>query len=122
MKIPFELQANEAVVDCWPGARIKSALSIQTGRVWLTSQRLIFQPTVMVAFWVMPLVGLVMWYLQKKEWLYQPLATIEGTERTSFGRNKNVMKLATRAGELKILVDQYDAFATAFDNQRKAAA
>ena len=108
---PFELAPNETLLHAMPASLIRGIV-ITSGRVWLTDQRIVFHPVVPWPFWLMPLVGLVLWLMNKGSAFVLPLVDITSRERTSFGRNQNVLRLATRAGETKLLVEPFDDFMT----------
>ncbi len=113
---PFELHAGEQHVRVTPAGSLRG-LSLTTGRVWLTSERLVFQPVVLWVFWLAPLVGLMLWLMNKSHRREVPLASIKALGRTAFGRNKNVLVLGTGDAEFKLIVDDFDPFAAALRAQ-----
>ena len=106
---PFELAPNETVVHTAPALELRG-ITATSGRIWLTSQQLVFQPIVPWWFWIAPLVGLVFWVMNKSHWIHLPLVEISSHERTTFGRNQNVLRLVTRKGEHKLVIDALDDF------------
>ena len=106
---PFELAPGEQVLDMAPALELRG-ITATSGRVWLTNQQLVFQPIVPWWFWIAPLVGLVFWLMNKSHWIHLPLVDITTRERTSFGRSNNVLRLVTRKGEHKLVIDSIDQF------------
>ena len=118
-KVPFELREGEAVVTQSPGAVIHR-LGVTTGRLWLTSERVVFHPVVPIAFWVVPLLGLVLYVMNRPHRRQLELSQIGSRDRTAFGRNPNVLVLETSdlSRDLKVVVDDFDAFNAALSAQR----
>jgi hypothetical protein len=118
-KAPFELRENERHVAHSPAAVIHR-FGVTTGRIWLTSERVVFQPVVPIAFWVIPIFGLALHLMNRPHRRELPLSQIGSGERTSFGRNRNVLVLGTRdlSRDLKVVVDDFDAFTAALAAQR----
>jgi hypothetical protein len=107
---------TEKVIRVTPAGSLRG-ISMTTGRVWLTSDRLVFQPVVLWVFWLAPLVGLIMWLANKahrREW---PLSMITSLQRTKFGRNPNVLVIGAAGGEAKLIVDDFDPFTAALSRQ-----
>jgi hypothetical protein len=121
-KAPFELREGEQHVAHSAGAVIHR-LGVTTGRLWLTSERVVFQPVVPLAFWIVPLFGLVLYAMNRPHRRELTLDQIGSAERTSFGRNRNVLVLGTRdlSRDLRVVVDDFDAFTDALAAQRKRA-
>jgi hypothetical protein len=115
-KAPFALGPSEQHV-LWKPAGSLGGISLTTGRVWLTTERVIFQPVVLWVFWLAPLVGLLMWLMNKGHRLELPLAQITSQKRITFGRNPNVIVLGTSTGEHKLIVDDFAPFAAALTAQ-----
>jgi hypothetical protein len=117
-KLPFPLRDGERVVTQSPGAVIHK-LGVTTGRLWLTSERVAFQPVVPLAFWIVPLFGLVLHVMNRPHRRELELSKIAAHERTTFGRNRNVLLLVTGdlSRDLKVVIDDYDAFAAALAAQ-----
>jgi len=115
-KPPFELHPGEQHVRVTPAGSLRG-ISLTTGRVWLTSERIVFQPVVLWVFWLAPLVGLLLWLMNKSHRREVPLASIKALGRTAFGRNKNVLVLGTGGAEIKLIVDDFDPFAAALRAQ-----
>lgn len=115
---PFPLRDGEQHVAQSPGAVIHR-LGVTTGRLWLTSERVVFQPVVPLAFWIVPLFGLVLLAMNRPHRRELALSQIGSCERTSFGRNRNVLVLGTRdlSRDLKVVVDDFDAFTAALAAQ-----
>jgi len=113
---PFELHAGEKHVRVTPAGSLRG-ISLTTGRVWLTTERIVFQPVVLWVFWLAPLVGLLMWLMNKSHRREVPLAAVKALGRTTFGRNKNVLVLGTGDAETKLIVDDFDPFAAALRAQ-----
>ena len=68
-----------------------------------------------------PVLGAAMYLMNLPHRRDLPLADIGRRERTSFGRNPNVLILGTRdlaTRDLKVVVDDFDAFAAALAAQR----
>ncbi len=121
-KAPFPLREGERHVTHSPGAVIHR-LGVTTGRLWLTSERVAFQPVVPLAFWIVPLFGLVLYALNRPHRRELELSQIASADRTAFGRNRNVLVLGTRdlSRDLRVVVDDFDAFTDALAAQRKRA-
>lgn len=118
-KPPFELREGEQHVSCTHGA-VLHRLGATPGRLWLTSQRVVFQPLVPWALWIIPPLGAAMYLLNRTYRRELALADIARRERASFGRNPNVMILGTRelaAKDLKVVVDDFDRFARTLSAQ-----
>jgi hypothetical protein len=115
---PFPLREGERHVAYSPAASIHR-LGVTTGRLWLTSERVVFQPVVPLAFWILPVFGVVLHLMNLPRRRQLELAQIGTRERTSFGRNRNVLVLGTRdlSRDLKVVVDDFDAFAAALAAQ-----
>ena len=113
---PFVLHPSEQHVLVTPAGSLRN-LSLTTGRVWLTTERLVFQPVVLWVFWLAPLVGLILWLMNKGHRLELPLAAITSYKRTKFGRNPNVAVLGTAGTEYKLIVDDFAPFANALTAQ-----
>ncbi|MDB4960031.1 MAG: hypothetical protein JWP01_30 [Myxococcales bacterium] len=109
---PFALAPSENHVLWKPAGSLKG-ISLTTGRVWLTTDRVVFQPVVLWVFWLAPLVGLIMWLMNKAHRLDLPLSQITSNKRITFGRNPNVLVLGTATGEHKLIVDDFAPFAAA---------
>jgi hypothetical protein len=95
-------------------------LGVTTGRLWLTSERVAFQPIVPLAFWIIPLFGLVLYLMNRPHRRELALAQVATAERTTFGRNRNVLVLGTRdlTRDLKVVVDDFDSFTAALSKAR----
>lgn len=117
-KLPFALRDGERVVTQSPGAVIHK-LGVTTGRLWLTSERVAFHPVVPLAFWIVPLFGLVLYVMNRPHRRALELSKIVARDRTTFGRNRNVLVLVTGdlSRDLKVVIDDYDGFAAALDAQ-----
>lgn len=117
-KLPFALRDGERVVTQSPGAVIHK-LGVTTGRLWLTSERVAFQPVIPLAFWIVPLFALVLHVMNRPHRRELELSKLVARERTTFGRNRNVLVLVTGdlSRDLKVVIDDYDAFAAALDAQ-----
>lgn len=116
-KLPFELASGERLVLFRPAGSVRG-IGLTSGRLWLTDRRMYFQPVVFWAFWIAPLVGLMMWALARPHRRDIPLGDIEKHARVKFGRNPNMLRLGTRAGvDLNYIVDDFEPFATALDKQ-----
>jgi hypothetical protein len=115
---PFQLRDGEQHVAQSPAARIHW-LGVTTGRLWLTSERVVFQPVVPLAFWIVPLLGLALLVMNRPHRRELALSQIGSRERTSFGRNRNVLVLGTRdlSRDLKVVIDDFDAFIAALAAQ-----
>lgn len=122
-KPPFPLREGEQLVAQTPAAAIHK-LGATAGRLWLTSERVVFWPTVPVAFWIVPLLGLMLHLINRPQRRELALGALGSAERTSFGRNPNVLLLGTRdlSRDLKVVIDDFDAFAEALSTQRRLAA
>jgi hypothetical protein len=119
---PFQLHEGEQHVAHSPAAVIHR-LGVTTGRLWLTSERVVFQPVVPLAFWIVPVFGLALYLMNRPHRRELPLSLIGSRDRTSFGRNRNVLVLGTRdlSRDLKIVVDDFDAFTAALATQHAQA-
>lgn len=117
-KPPFPLRESEQHVAHSPAAKVHR-FGLTTGRLWLTSERVYFQPVVPWAFWIVPLLGAVMYIMNRPHRRDLPLSDIGSRSRTSFGRNRNVLILATRdlSPDLKVVVDDFDVFTSALAAQ-----
>ncbi len=116
-KPPFAIESGEQHVIMRPAGSLRG-LSITTGRLWLTSERLVFQPVVLWIFWIAPLVGLLLWMLAKSHRLELRLGEVHSHGRDTFGRNPNLLKLKTKSGaEHKFVIDDFAPFATALSTQ-----
>ena len=114
---PFTPGPSEQQV-LWKPAGSLRGLSLTTGRAWLTSERLVFQPVLLWVFWLAPLVGLILWLMNKGHRLEVPLASITSHARAKFGRNPNVLVLTTSTGgEHKLIIDDFAPFAEALTAQ-----
>jgi len=118
---PFPLREAERFIAQSPAASIHR-LGVTPGRLWLTSERVVFWPVVPLPFWILLPFGLALYgvnRLQRRELALSQLGT---AERSSFGRNRNVLVLGTRdlTRDLKVVVDDFDAFAAALSAQRAA--
>jgi len=113
---PFALRPAEQHVFVTPAGSLRS-LSLTTGRVWLTTERLVFQPVVLWVFWLAPLVGLILWLMNKGHRVEIPLASITSHQRTKFGRNPNVLVLGAAGAEYRLIVDDFVPFANALTAQ-----
>jgi hypothetical protein len=118
-KPPFPLREEERFVAQSPAASIHR-LGVTTGRLWLTSERVVFWPIVPLVFWLIPVFGLVLHAMNRPHRRYLALSMLGSAERTSFGRNRNVLLLGTRdlSRDLKVVVDDFDAFTAALAAQR----
>lgn len=118
-KVPFPLRAGEQVVTQSPGAVIHR-LGVTTGRLWLTSERVVFHPVVPIAFWVVPLLGLVLHVMNRPHRRQLELSQIASRGRSKFGRNPNVLVLGTNdlSRDLKVVIDDFDGFIAALAAQR----
>lgn len=119
---PFQLRDGEQHAAHSPAAVIHR-LGVTTGRLWLTSERVVFQPVVPLAFWIVPVFGLALYLMNRPHRRELPLSQIGSRERTSFGRNKNVLVLGTRdlSRDLKVIVDDFDAFTAALADRHAQA-
>ncbi|MBS1119562.1 MAG: hypothetical protein H6Q90_1790 [Deltaproteobacteria bacterium] len=116
-KAPFALAPSEQHVIMRPSGSLRG-ISITSGRLWLTSERLVFQPVVFWVFWLAPLVGLLLWLLARPHRLELPLRAITSHNRDTFGRNPNLLRLRTDGGvEHKFVIDDFTPFATALATQ-----
>jgi hypothetical protein len=115
---PFPLRDAEQVIAVSPAAKIHR-FGLTTGRLWLTSERVVFRPVVPWAFWIVPILGLVYYLLNKPQRRELALSEIASRDRTTFGRNRNVLVLATRdlSPDLKVVVDDFDGFVAAISAQ-----
>jgi hypothetical protein len=122
-KPPFPLGEGEQLVAQSPAA-VVHRLGVTTGRLWLTSERVVFRPVVPLVFWLVPVFGLVLYVMNRVHRRELALSQIASRERTSFGRNRNVLLLGTNdlTRDLKVIVDDFDAFAAAIAAQRTLAA
>jgi hypothetical protein len=118
-KLPFPLREGERYVAHSHAATIHR-LGATTGRLWLTTERVVFQPAVPIAFWLVPLLGLALYLVNRPQRRELAIAQIGTAERTSFGRNPNVLLLATRdlSRDLKVVIDDFDAFTAALSAER----
>ncbi len=121
-KAPFQLREGEQHVTHSPAA-VVHRLGVTTGRLWLTSERVVFQPVVPLAFWIVPLLGLALLVMNRPHRRELALSQIGTRDRTSFGRNRNVLVLGTRdlSRDLKVIVDDFDAFTAALAAQHALA-
>jgi hypothetical protein len=121
-KPPFDLREGEQHVT-HSAAAVIHRLGVTTGRLWLTSERVVFQPVVPLAFWIIPLFGLGLYAMNRPHRRELELSQIGTRDRTSFGRNRNVLVLGTRdlTRDLKVIVDDFDAFTAALAAQPKLA-
>jgi len=121
-KLPFELREGEGYVAHSPAASIHR-LGASMGQIWLTTQRVVFRPVVPFAFWVIPPFALALLLVNRLQRRELPLAKIGTAERTSFGRNRNVLLLGTTdlTRDLKVVIDDFDAFTAALSAQRAKA-
>jgi hypothetical protein len=111
-RAPFVLQPSEQHVAWRPAGSLRG-FGMTTGRIWLTTQRLVFQPVVLWVFWLAPLVGLILFLVNRAHRVELPLATIAAHGRSKFGRNPNVLVLRTQAGvEHRFIIDDFAAFST----------
>ncbi|HWU88048.1 MAG TPA: hypothetical protein VN253_12265 [Kofleriaceae bacterium] len=117
-KPPFQLRADERHAAHSPAAKLHR-FGVTTGRLWLTSERVVFQPVVPLPFWLIPPLGAVMYLLNRPQRRELALSEIGARGRTSFGRNRNVLVLGTRdlSPDLKVVVDDFDAFTAALAAQ-----
>ena len=116
-KRPFELESGEQLVLFRPAGSVRG-IGLTGGRLWLTDRRLYFQPVVFWAFWIAPLVGLMMWALARPHRRDIPLSDIERHARLKFGRNPNMLRLGTKSGiDLNYIVDDYEPFSAALTKQ-----
>ena len=115
---PFPLREGERHVAHSPAA-VLHRLGVTTGRLWLTSERVVFQPLVPLVLWIIPVLGLALYLLNLLHRRQLELAQIGTRARTSFGRNRNVLVLGTRdlSRDLKVVVDDFDAFTAALAAQ-----
>jgi hypothetical protein len=118
---PFPLREQEQLLAQSPAAAIHR-MGVTTGRIWLTTERLVFWPVVPVLLWAIPPLGLGLYALGRLQRRELPLSQLGSAERTSFGRNRNVLLLGTRdlSRDLKVVVDDFDAFAAALSARRAA--
>jgi hypothetical protein len=121
-KLPFELREGERYVAHSPAASIHR-LGASMGRIWLTSQRVLFRPVVPLGFWLIPPFALALLLVNRWQRRELPLTQIGTAERTTFGRNRNVLLLGTTdlTRDLKVVVDDFDAFTAALSAQRAKA-
>jgi hypothetical protein len=118
-KLPFPLREGERYVAHSHGATIHR-LGATTGRLWLTTERVVFQPAVPLVFWLVPVLGLALYLVNRPQRRELAISQIGTAERTSFGRNPNVLLLATRdlSRDLKVVIDDFDAFTAALSAER----
>lgn len=118
-KLPFPLREGERYVAHSHAATIHR-LGATSGRIWLTTERVVFQPTVPLAFWLVPLLGLALYLVNRPQRRELTISQIGTAERTSFGRNRNVLLLATRdlSRDLKVVIGDFDAFTAALSAER----
>jgi hypothetical protein len=118
-KPPFPLRAQEELVAHSPAASIHR-LGVTTGRLWLTSERVVFWPVVPVLLWIIPPLGLGLYALGRLQRRELAISQLGSAERTSFGRNRNVLLLGSRdlSRDLKVVIDDFDAFTAALSAQR----
>jgi hypothetical protein len=103
---PFPLAAGETVLATSSAGWIESKLQMMPGQVWLTDRRLEFHGSKGL---FTALFGLIGRAYAKRKVLSVPLEGIARAERTSFGRNKNVLLVVDRGGaEHKLVVDKFD--------------
>jgi hypothetical protein len=119
-KPPFPLREGEQLVARSHAAALHR-FGATPGKLWLTSERVVFWPTVPVAFWVVAPLGLMLWAVNRPQRRDIPLAQLASAERAKYGRNPNVLLLATRdlSRDLKVVLDDIDAFTAALAAQRK---
>ena len=119
---PFPLRPGERVVARSHAAALHK-LGATAGRLWLTSERVVFWPQVPLAFWLLPPLGLALWVMNRPQRRHLAFAQLANVERTSFGRNPNVLLLVTpdMSRDLKVVVDDFDAFTAALAAERARA-
>jgi hypothetical protein len=123
-KPPFPLREGETLVAHSHAASIHK-LGATPGRIWLTSERVVFWPTVPIVFWAALPLGLMMYLVNRPQRRELAIAALGTAERTTFGRNRNVLLLGKRdlSRDLKVVVDDFDAFSEAlFARRRQVAA
>jgi len=118
-KPPFPLREGERYLAHSPAASIHR-FGVTTGRIWLTSERVVFWPVVPILFWVIPVFGLALYAMNRPQRREVALSQLGSAERTSFGRNRNVLLLGTRdlSRDLKVVIDDFDVFTAALSAQR----
>jgi len=118
-KLPFPLREGERYVAHSHAATIHR-LGATTGRLWLTTERVVFQPRVPVFFWLIPPFALALYLVNLPQRRELALAQLASAERTSFGRNPNVLLLGTRdlSRDLKVVIDDFDAFTAELTAER----
>lgn len=119
---PFPLREGERLLAQSPGASFHW-LGATGGVLWLTSERVVFWPVVPILFWIALPLGLGLWAMNRPRRREIELSRLTAVERTSFGRNPNVMVLVTGdlSRDLKVFVETLDAFAAALAAARRAA-
>jgi hypothetical protein len=121
-KPPFPLREGEQLVTQTPAAALHK-LGATPGRLWLTSERVVFWPTVPVTFWIVPPLGLMLHLINRPQRRELALTALATAERTSHGRNRSVLLLGTRdlSRDLKVVIDDFDAFTEALSARRRLA-
>jgi hypothetical protein len=122
-KLPFPLRDGERYIAHSQAAKLHK-LGATAGRLYLTSERVVFHPVVPWPLWILPLLGAVLYLMNRPQRRELLLSEIGSRERSSFGRNQNVLILATRdmTPDLKVVVDKFDAFTAALSSQPSLAA
>ena len=122
-KPPFPLRAGEELVAHSSAAALHK-LGATLGRIWLTSERVVFWPTVPILFWVIPPLGLMLYLVNLPQRRELAIGALGTAERTTFGRNRNVLVLGTRdlSRDLKVIVDDFDAFTESLSARRRLIA
>ena len=116
---PFPLREGERPLARSHAAAIHR-LGATAGKLWLTSERVVFWPTVPILFWIVLPLGLGLWVVNRPQRRDIPLARLASAERTTFGRNRNVLLLVTDdlSRDLRIVLDNFDTFFAALTAAR----
>lgn len=122
-KLPFPLRDGERYITHSTAAKLHK-LGATAGRLYLTSERVVFHPVIPWPLWIIPIFGAAMYLLNRPQRRELALSEIGARERSSFGRNQNVLILGTRdmTPDLKVVVDKFAAFASALAAQPALAA
>lgn len=119
---PFPLREGERPLARHHAAALHR-LGATPGKLWLTSERVVFWPQVPILFWIVLPLGIGLWLVNRPQRRDIPLAKVTAAERTTFGRNRNVLVLVTSdmSRDLKVVVDGFDAFFAALATARGRA-
>ncbi|HWO22840.1 MAG TPA: hypothetical protein VNO30_28970 [Kofleriaceae bacterium] len=122
-KPPFPLREGEELVTYSPAASIHK-LGATIGRIWLTTERVVFWPVVPIVFWIALPLGLMLYLVNLPQRRELAIGALGTAERTTFGRNRNVLLLGARdlSRDLKVIVDDFDAFTESLSARRRLLA